>query len=89
MIPRSQVVAGEMIQEAEAAGKLEIMANTPCTGLDIENGRIKGVHTPRGYIETNYVVVCAGLWGRLISVMAGEDLPVMPVDHPLTFLRPL
>src|SRR3546814_8384841 len=58
VIPRSQVVAGEMIRDAEATGKLEVMANTPCTGLDIENGRIKGVHTPRGTIKTPYVVVC-------------------------------
>src|SRR3546814_15734721 len=77
-----------MIRDAEATGKLEVMANTPCTGLDIENGRIKGVHTPRGTIETPYVVVCAGLWSRLIADMAGEDLPVMPVDHPLTFFGP-
>src|SRR3546814_19864226 len=64
------------------------MANPPGTGLDIENGRIKGCHTPRGTIETPYVVVCAGLWGRLIAEMAGADLPVMPVDHPLTFFGP-
>src|SRR3546814_7908528 len=88
VIPRSQVVAGEMIRDAEATGKLQTIANTPCTGLDIENGRIKGVHTARGYIETPYVVVCAGLWGRLIAEMADEDLPVMPVDHPLTFFGP-
>lgn len=88
VIPRSQVVAGELIRDAEETGKLEIMPNTPCTGLDIQDGRIKGVHTPRGYIETAKVVVCAGLWGRLIAEMAGEDLPVMPVDHPLTFFGP-
>ncbi|HET9481538.1 MAG TPA: FAD-dependent oxidoreductase, partial [Candidatus Polarisedimenticolia bacterium] len=88
VIPRSQVVAGEMIRDAEATGKLQVMANTPCTGLDIQNGRIRGVHTSRGYIEAPYVVVCAGLWGRLIAEMAGEDLPVMPVDHPLTFFGP-
>ena len=45
VIPRSQVVAGEMIRDAEETGKLEVMANTPCTGLDIEGGRIKGVET--------------------------------------------
>lgn len=88
VIPRSQVVAGEMIRDAEETGKLEVMANTPCTGLDIANGQIKGVETSRGYIETSHVVVCAGLWGRLIAEMAGEDLPVMPVDHPLTFFGP-
>ena len=36
----------------------------------------------------DHVVVCAGLWGRLIAEMVGEDLPVMPVDHPLTFFGP-
>ena len=88
VFPRSQVVTGEMVNDAVATGKLEVLPNTPCTGLDIEDGRIKGVHTTRGYIETDKVVVAAGLWGRLIAEMAGEDLPVMPVDHPLTFFGP-
>ena len=33
-------------------------------------------------------MVCAGLWGRLIAEMAGEDLPIMPVDHPLSYFGP-
>jgi glycine cleavage system aminomethyltransferase T/glycine/D-amino acid oxidase-like deaminating enzyme len=88
VVPRSQAVAGELVQRAEATGKLKTFANTPVTGLEIEDGRIKAVHTHRGTIEANYVVVCAGLWSRLISEMAGEDLPVMPVDHPLLFFGP-
>ena len=72
----------------QRAGRLQAFANTAATGLDIEDGRIKGVETSRGYIETSTVVVCAGLWGRLIAAMAGEDLPIMPVDHPLTFFGP-
>jgi len=88
VIPRSQIVSGELVKNAEASGKLQTFANTPATGLRIENGRIKGVETKRGYIESPYVVVCAGLWGRLIAEMAGEDLPIMPVDHPLTFFGP-
>jgi len=86
--PRSQTVVGELVKNAEDTGKLRTFTNTSATGLDIENGRIKGVETKRGYIETPAVVVCAGLWGRLIAAMAGEDLPVMPVDHPLTFFGP-
>ena len=86
--PRSQTVVGELVKNAEATGKLQTFVNTAATGLDIENGRIKGVETSRGYIETPSVVVCAGLWGRLIAAMAGEDLPIMPVDHPLTFFGP-
>jgi glycine cleavage system aminomethyltransferase T/glycine/D-amino acid oxidase-like deaminating enzyme len=88
VIPRSQTVAGKLVQQAEAGGKLQVFANTPAKSLVIENGRIKGVVTERGTIMADYVVVCAGLWGRLIAEMAGEDLPVMPVDHPLTFFGP-
>jgi len=88
VIPRSQTFTGELVEKAQESGKLQAWANTACTGLKIENGRIKGVETSRGYIEAPYVVVCAGLWGRLIAEMAGEDLPIMPVDHPLTFFGP-
>jgi glycine cleavage system aminomethyltransferase T/glycine/D-amino acid oxidase-like deaminating enzyme len=88
VIPRSQTVAGKLVDQAEAAGKLEAFANTSAKSLIIEDGRIKGVVTTRGTIYAGYVVVCAGLWGRLIAEMAGEDLPVMPVDHPLTFFGP-
>ncbi len=88
VIPRSQTVAGKLVDQAEASGKLRAFANTPATSLVIENGRIKGVVTDRGTIEADHVVVCAGIWGRLIAEMAGEDLPVMPVDHPLTFFGP-
>ncbi|MDZ7840674.1 MAG: FAD-dependent oxidoreductase [Gammaproteobacteria bacterium] len=88
VIPRSQTVVGKLVEQAVQSGKLQSFANTPATGLDIREGRIRGVETPRGYIECEKVVVCAGLWGRLIAEMAGEDLPIMPVDHPLTFFGP-
>jgi len=88
VVPRSQVVTGEMVEEAEQTGKLTTFANTPVTGLEIQDGRIVGVETHRGSIKADHVVVCAGLWGRLIAEMAGEDLPVMPVDHPLLWFGP-
>ncbi|RFC68077.1 MULTISPECIES: GcvT family protein [Mesorhizobium] len=88
VVPRSQTVAGKLVDKAEATGKLKAFANTPAKSLIIENGRIKGVVTSRGTIHADYVVVCAGIWGRLIAEMAGEDLPIMPVDHPLTFFGP-
>jgi len=88
VVPRSQVVTGELVEQAEKTGKLQAFANTSATDLNIVNGKIVGVETTRGYIEADYVVVCAGLWGRLIAQMAGEDLPVMPVDHPLLWFGP-
>ncbi len=86
--PRSQTVAGKLIDAAEKTGKLQVLANTPASDLIIEDGQIKGVVTERGTIMADKVIVCAGLWGRLIAQMAGEDLPVMPVDHPLLWFGP-
>ena len=88
VIPRSQTVAGKLVDQGVAAGKLKAFANTSAKSLVIEDGRIRGVVTTRGTILSDHVIVCAGLWGRLIAEMAGEDLPVMPVDHPLTFFGP-
>ncbi len=88
VVPRSQTVAGELVEQAVESGKLQAFANTACTGLVIEDGQIHGVETEKGTIKAEYVVVCAGLWGRLIAQMAGEDLAIMPVDHPLTFFKP-
>ncbi|RWN11398.1 MAG: FAD-dependent oxidoreductase [Mesorhizobium sp.] len=88
VIPRSQTVAGKLVDQAEASGKLKSFANTSARSLVVKDGRISGVVTDRGTIEADYVVVCAGIWGRLIAEMVGEDLPVMPIDHPLTFFGP-
>ena len=88
VIPRSQTVAGKLVDRGVAADKLAAFANTPARSLVIKAGRIRGVVTDRGTVRADHVVVCAGLWGRLIAKMADEDLPVMPVDHPLAFFGP-
>ncbi|MBG6161367.1 sarcosine dehydrogenase [Labrenzia sp. EL_195] len=88
VIPRSQTVAGKLVDQGEKTGKLKAFANTPAQSLIVEGGCIKGVVTHRGTIMADHVIVCAGLWGRQIAEMVGEDLPVMPVDHPLTFFGP-
>ncbi len=88
VIPRSQIVSGELVKWAQQSGKLQTFGNTPATGLETQNGRIVGVHTDKGYIKADVVICCAGLWGRKIAEMAGEDLPVMPVEHPLLWFGP-
>ncbi|TMV38920.1 FAD-binding oxidoreductase, partial [Thioclava sp. BHET1] len=63
VIPRSQTVAGKLVDQGEKTGKLRAFSNTPATSLVIEEGRIKGVVTHRGTIMADHVIVCAGLWG--------------------------
>ena len=88
VVPRSQTVAGLLVDGAEKTGRLTTFANTAATSLVMDGGRVAGVVTERGTVMADHVVVCAGLWGRMVAAMAGEDLPVMPIDHPLAFFGP-
>ncbi|AWN15135.1 FAD-dependent oxidoreductase [Salinisphaera sp. LB1] len=88
VVPRSQRVAGELVEQARASGKLTTFANTPALSIDVQNGRICGVETHRGYIKTSIVVLSAGIWGPPLAEMAGAKMPLMPFEHPLMFFGP-
>jgi glycine/D-amino acid oxidase-like deaminating enzyme len=42
----------------------------------VEGGRVTGVETPRGRIDTDCIVLTAGVWSRELALPAGLDLPV-------------
>lgn len=68
---------------ARAADHLgvHIHQNTEVLGIDVAEGRVRGVTTTRGPIATRAVVNCTAGWSSLVSAMAGVDLPI--VTHPL------
>jgi glycine cleavage system aminomethyltransferase T/glycine/D-amino acid oxidase-like deaminating enzyme len=88
VVPRSQRVAGVLIERAVESGHLRVFADTPALAIDVQAGRVCGVETPRGYIATPLVILTAGIWGPLPAAMAGVALPLMPVEHPLMFFGP-
>lgn len=63
--------------------------DTPATGLEVENGQIVAVNTPRGRIACETVVNAAGPWAALIGDMAGVSLPVVPVRRQMLTTSPL
>ncbi|TBW56180.1 FAD-dependent oxidoreductase [Marinobacter halodurans] len=88
VVPRSQTVAGNLVDEAVASGHLQAFANTPVRRIDVKDGVVQGVETDRGYIKAKYVVLTIGIWGPLMARTAGAPLPLMPVEHPLLFFGP-
>ena len=88
VVPRSQAVAGDLIDEAVAGGRLRSFAYTPAEEIDIQNGKVCGVRTRRGYIATEKVVLSIGIWGPLVADEIGSKLPMMPLEHPLLFFGP-
>jgi sarcosine oxidase, subunit beta len=53
-----------------------IHQNTEVIGIDVADGRVRGVRTNRGDIATRVVVNCTAGWSTLISEMAGVRMPV-------------
>ena len=88
VVPRSQAVAGDLVEEAVESGQLKVHAYTPAVRVDHENGQIKGVETAKGYISTTRVVLSTGIWGPLIADQLQAPLPLMPLEHPLLFFGP-
>jgi glycine cleavage system aminomethyltransferase T/glycine/D-amino acid oxidase-like deaminating enzyme len=51
------------------------------TGIDQANGKVAGVVTDQGTIQADFVVNCAGLWGREVGKMAGVNVPLHACEH--------
>ncbi len=47
--------------------------------IEIENGKVRGVHTSEGYFETPNVVLATGSWTATILKKMGLDLPLSVV----------
>ena len=62
-------------------GGARIYEQTKVTGVHTANGRVTGVSTDRGDIKAEYVVNCAGMWGREVAAMAGVNIPLHACEH--------
>jgi D-arginine dehydrogenase len=56
---------------AAKAGGARLLTTCEVQNIDIQNGRVSGVQTSRGYLKTGNLVNAAGPWAGLIGSMAG------------------
>ena len=89
VIPRSQDVVSFAVEHAKDKGALKTFTDTPAIDFEVENSRVTGVHTDKGFIKADKVVICSGIWGPLMGKKAGVPVPLMPLEHPLLFFGPL
>jgi glycine cleavage system aminomethyltransferase T/glycine/D-amino acid oxidase-like deaminating enzyme len=82
--------AGTLMREyAQQHGGLAIAASTEVTGIDVERGRVRRVHTDGGTIETETIFVCCGVWSPRIARMAGASIPLTPAVHQFITVGPI
>ncbi|HET7031188.1 MAG TPA: FAD-dependent oxidoreductase [Candidatus Limnocylindrales bacterium] len=82
--------AGTLMREkAQALGALTVAASVEVTGIDVEGGAVRRVHTDSGSIETEVVVIACGVWSPRIAKMAGASIPLTPAVHQMIDIGPV
>src|SRR4051794_3914765 len=81
--------AGTIMREkALESGALTVVPTVEVTGLDVQDGRIRGVRTSGGDIEAEHVVIACGVWSPKIGDMAGISIPLTPAVHQMISVGP-
>ena len=78
-----------MRERAQGLGAVQVFPNTEVLGIDVENGRVKRVHTSRGDVEAGVVVIACGVWSPRIARMAGANIPLTPAVHQMIDVGPV
>ncbi|NRA07435.1 MAG: GcvT family protein [Myxococcales bacterium] len=69
------------LAKGAAAAGVTILEGVEVTGIQQRNGRVSGVVTDRGRVESDFVVNCAGMWARQVGEMAGVSCPLQAAEH--------
>jgi glycine cleavage system aminomethyltransferase T/glycine/D-amino acid oxidase-like deaminating enzyme len=81
--------AGTIMREkALASGVLTVVPNAEVVGIDVEDGAVKRIRTDKGDIETEYAVICCGVWSPKVAKMAGAEIPLTPAVHQMISVGP-
>ncbi len=69
---------------------VRIFENVEVASVTKRGGCAVGVTTTHGEeISTEYVVNCAGMWGRKVGAMAGVDVPLQATEHYYLLTEPI
>jgi glycine cleavage system T protein len=66
----------------------DIATGTRVTGVRVDCGRLVGVETDKGAIETEIVVNAGGMYAREIGALADVVVPMVPMAHEYLITKP-
>jgi 4-methylaminobutanoate oxidase (formaldehyde-forming) len=66
----------------------KVHTHTRVTGVKVVRGRVAGVETDRGDIETDIVVNAGGMYARELGALAGVNVPLVPMAHEYLVTKP-
>ncbi|HEV8636427.1 MAG TPA: FAD-dependent oxidoreductase [Chloroflexota bacterium] len=87
-VVKASAIAEALARSAEQSGA-GFHPDTPVSGIELADGRVRAVVTPRGRVRTELVVCAAGIWGPLIGRIVGVPIPLSPMQHLFARTGPL
>ncbi len=66
----------------------EIVTGTRVTAVRVDGGRVVGVETDRGSIETEIVVNAGGMYAPELGALADVVVPIVPMAHEYLVTKP-
>jgi glycine cleavage system aminomethyltransferase T/glycine/D-amino acid oxidase-like deaminating enzyme len=69
-------------------GGCRIFTETRVTGIEVRDGRVRGVRTERGDVKAEVVVDAGGMYAAEIARMAGVRVPLLPMSHQYLVTQP-
>ncbi len=73
-------ITSSFVKGARQRG-VKCLEGVKVTAINQANGKVTGVVTDQGEIQADFVVNCAGLWGREVGKMAGVSVPLHACEH--------
>ena len=72
---------GRALAKGAKDNGVQIFENVEVKGIRVQKGRVCGVDTANGSIESEIVVNCAGQWSRNVGTLAGVNVPLVSMQH--------
>ena len=69
-------------------GGCRVFTHTRVTGIDVRDGRVRGVSTEWGDVEADVVVNAGGMFAAEIGRLAGVRVPIVPFAHEYLVTQP-
>jgi len=67
----------------------KVFERTRVIGIDVRDGRVRGVRTEVGDIEADVVANCAGQWAKQVGALAGVSVPLHSAEHFYVVTEPM
>ena len=77
-----------LAQQAQSRGAI-FVPNARVNQIESKQGRVSAVICNQGRIETEAVLLCAGIWGPRVGRLAGVPVPMQPMQHLYARTEPL